>query len=438
MAEPSQAFTAQHLGWMRRWHSQAHLRTKSGTRPASANEWQELLKEIEVSIEKDQFSFAGLRWHSVRRKLALSTNLLEDTLVIRKINDNLRRAYGLRQPNRTSLIRTAKQALRESTPKTIVRIDLRQCFESICRNRLLRQIGNDARLSTQTTALLDAIFKHAGRKLSGGIPAGIPRGLTVSTSLAEIKLRELDRELRVLAGSYLYLRYVDDILIFSTSPELEALQAAREVIAQHGFKVNERKTSSIRVGCSCEPACKHQGNCLCANNCDCLTGSTPLQELEYLGYKLLFYKHNKKKQDSTNDVFCVLSDRKSKRVKTRLIQSCQDCRSTLDWDLLEDRIRYLVANQRVAVSPGKRGLFNGLAYTHTEYDCPPNFTGKGSLRELDNFYRAQLRKLLKVTGANPPNLKRLESLTFESGFTHRRRTKFPGKRVREIQACWEV
>src|SRR5690606_26462991 len=136
----------------------------------SANEWEDLLKEIEASIAQDQFSFAGLRWHSVRRKLALSTNLLEDTLVVRKINDNLRRAYGLRQSNRTSLIRTAKQALRESTPKTIVRIALRQCFESICRNSLLREIGSDARLSTQTTALLDAIFQHAGRKLSGSMP----------------------------------------------------------------------------------------------------------------------------------------------------------------------------------------------------------------------------------------------------------------------------
>lgn len=438
MAEPSQAFTAQQLGWMRRWHSQAHLRTKSATRPNSAKEWEDLLNEIEASIAKDQFSFAGLRWHSVRRKLALSTNLLEDTLVVRKINDNLRRAYGLRQPNRTSLIRTAKQALRESTPKTILRIDLRQCFESICRNGLLRQIGSDARLSTQTTALLDAIFKHASRKLSGSMPTGIPRGLTISTSLAEIKLRSLDRELRVLTGSYLYLRYVDDILIFSTSSESQALQAAREVIARHGFKVNERKTSTIRVGCGCELSCMHGADCLCANKCNCLSESTPLQELEYLGYKLLFHKHNKKKEDSINDVFCVLSDRKSKRVKTRVIQSCYDCRSTLDWDLLEDRILYLMANQRVAVSPGKRGLFNGLAYTHAEYYAPPSFTGSGSLRELDNFYRAQLRKLLKVTGANPANLKRLEALTFASGFAHRRRTKFPGKRVKQIQACWET
>lgn len=438
MSEPSQAFTAQQLGWMRRWHSQAHLRTKSGTRPASATEWKDLLNEIEASIAKDEFSFAGLRWHSVRRKLALSTSLLEDTLVVRKINDNLRRAYGLRQPNRTSLIQTAKQALRESTPKTIVRIDLRQCFESICRNSLLREIGSDARLSTQTTALLDEIFRHASRKLSKSMPTGIPRGLTISTSLAEIKLRALDRDLRIVAGNYLYLRYVDDILIFSTSSAPEALHAAREVISRHGFKVNERKTNAMRVSCGCELGCTHGASCPCAYRCSCLSESTPLQELEYLGYKLLFYKHNKKKDDSTNDVFCVLSDRKSKRIKTRLVQASHDCRSTLDWDLLEDRIRYLVANQRVAVSPGKRGLFNGLSYTHAEYDEPPNFTGDGSLRELDNFYRTQLRLLLQITGANPINLRRLESFTFTSGFAHHRRTKFSGQRVKQIQACWET
>jgi hypothetical protein len=437
MSEPSQVFSAQQLGWMRRWHSQAHLRTKLGVRPNSPKEWDDFLSEIETSISKDKYAFNGLRWHSVRRKLALSTTTLEDTLVIRKINDNLRRAYGLRQPNRTTIIRTAKQALRENTSKSIIRIDLRKCFESICRNSLLKQLRIDARLSTQTTALLDSLFQSASKRFPGPMPTGIPRGLTVSTSLAEIRLRILDRELRVLPGTYLYLRYVDDILIFSTANEAATLEMAKDAIRRIGFKVNEQKTCSVRVACACEASCSHGTSCPCSKQCACLSASSQLQELDYLGYQLMFYKHNKKKDESANDVYCVLSERKSRRIKSRLTLASEDCSSTKDWLLFEDRVRYLVANQRVAVSPGKRGLFNGLSYTHAEYEEPSGFAGKGSLLDLDRFYRALLRRLVRAEGVSPFNLPSLESLSFRSGFSHRRRTKFGGQRVLQINACWE-
>lgn len=436
MSEPNQTFNAKNLDWMRRWHSQAHLRTASGTRPTTQSDWQDFLKSIENAIAKDEFSFEGLRWHSIRRKRALSTSSLEDTLVIRKINDNLRRAYGLRQPNRTTLIKTTKQALKETTPKTVVRLDLRQCFESICRQTLLRKIKVEARLSTQTTALLDKIFEQASRKLGRPAPMGIPRGMNISTSLAEIKLRDLDRDLRVMPGVYLYLRYVDDILIFSTAPPDAILDRSRKVVRTHGLRLNERKSEAFRVACICENTCPHQNQCPCLKECICPSKSEDRHSLEYLGYKLTFSKYNNQKKTS-NDVFCLLSDRKSQRLKTRLVQTFRDCRRTQDWALLEDRIRYLASNQRVAWSPGRRGLFNGLSYTHSEYDPPNDYEGTGSLKELDQFYRMQLRLMVNLIGVTPPNLQILESLTFTSGFKHHRRTKFSGKRVKQIQSCWE-
>lgn len=437
MSEPSQAFSAKQLNWMRRWHSQAHLRTQSGTRPATQDDWETLLESIANQISRDAFPFSGLRWHSVRRKRALSSNLLEDTLVIRKINDNVRRAYGLTQPNRTKLIQTAKQAIRENTPKSIVRIDLRRCFESICRNSLLRQLKTDARLSTQTIVLIESLFEKAAKRLGGKMPEGIPRGLTVSTSLAEIRLLQLDSALRAQAGIYLYLRYVDDILIFSTLPGVDVLAAARRAISATGLQINAQKTQSVRVGCSCEFNCTHGNHCPCKKSCKCSNPSRSFIGLEYLGYKLLFEKHNKNKSESSNEVYCVLSERKAKRIKTRIFQAFRACDADNDWSLLEDRIRYLSSNQRVARAPGRRGLFNGLAYTHAEYEQPKQFTGPGSLNEIDCFYRTSLRRLVRMKRTPPINLAILESLTFQSGFDHKRRTKFPGQRLRQIQSCWE-
>ncbi len=435
MSDPNQGFSARQLGWMRRWHSQAHLRTEAGSRPVSRTEWDSFLNGIADQIDRDSFDFRGLHWHFARGKLTLSTSHLEDTLVIRKINDNLRRAYGIRQPNRSALIRTAKQALSEATPKTIIRIDLKGCFEGINRNALLREIESAAKLSTQTTGLLTSLFRKADKRLKRPMPEGIPRGLNISNSLAEIRLRSLDRELRVLPGTYLYLRYVDDLLIFTTGEEKEAISAVRRVIKDNGFRVNEKKTSSVQVGCDCEPQCSHGGGCPCSKKCICSSnGKAPL-EVEYLGYKLIFDKHNDSKKDY-NEIYCVLSDRKQARIKTRLVRSFRDCRETKDWNLLEDRVRYLTSNQRVAASPNMRGLFNGLSYTHAEYKEPEGYDGPGSLEDLDRFYRAELRRLIGSLG-EPPNADTLTKMTFRSGFFHHRRTKFSGKRVLQIQACWE-
>jgi len=436
MERPTQGFTRRQLGWMRRWHSQAHLRTHLGTRPSTPAEWTTFLESIETQIARDSYEFRGLRWHSVRGKRALSTQLLEDALVIRKINDNVRRSYGLAQPNRGSLIRTALQALRENTPKTIIRIDIKGCFEGICRNSLLRQLRVDARVSYQTIALIDALFAQAAKRLGGGLPEGIPRGLTISTSLAELKLRELDQRLRSQPGTYLLLRYVDDILIFSTAPEEQAWLETKTIVSDCGLRVNPSKSKPFRVACKCDAQCPHGAACPCKQQCKCLTPTTPLTNLEYLGYKILFYPHNKERR-SPNDVYSVLSDRKSSRIKTRIYRSLMDCAATGDWHLLEDRIKYLTANQRVAHAPGRRGLFNGLSYTHSEYLKPDALEGSGTLRSLDQFYRAGLRRLIFANGM-PTNKATLESLTFQSGFDHKRRTKFPAIRVKLIKKCWEA
>ncbi|NZA25915.1 hypothetical protein H0E84_05920 [Luteimonas sp. SJ-92] len=422
---------------MRRWHSQAHLQTKLSTRPTGPAEWNQFLDEIEAAIATDSFKFSGLRWHTIRGRQTLSTDLLEDTLVIRKINDNIRRSYGITQPNRASLIRTAKQAIRENTPKTIVRLDLKSCFESINRNLLIKQLRAEAKVSSQTMALLEGVFRGAAIKFPGRMPEGIPRGLTISTSLAELKLRELDSCLRMLPGTYLVLRYVDDILVFTTETKKSAWAGVNDALRNFAFKRNLRKSYPIRVSCSCDDHCPHGSDCPCNKKCTCLARVTERHEMEYLGYKIIFDKHNASAKKDPNAVFSILSEAKSSKIKTRIALAAQECQRTHDWIQFEKRIAYLTSNQRVAVTPGKRGLFNGLSYTHSEYEAPPQYAGKGTIEDLDKFYRTTLRRLLTRIAVKPHNQAKLESLSFDSGFRHHRRVKFTPLDVLNIKKCWE-
>lgn len=439
MSAPTQRFTKRELNWMRKWRSQAHLRTGDEDRPTTNQEWDALLQSIEESISTDRFAFSGLKWISLRKKRALTTGRLEDVLVIRKINSNIRRAYGVRQSNRTELIQTAKQALSESAPKTVIRFDLKGCFESIDRNALMNNLKGDGRISMQTIILLENLFEKAGLRKNGSRAQGIPRGLVVSASLAEITLRMLDRDLKSCPGTYLVLRYVDDVLVFSTASTKECLNSIRSIVSSFGLKLNESKTKPIRIACRCEGGCKHDGGCKCERQCKCGEEFPEKYEsLEYLGYKLFVPAFNRNKKP--NPVSCLLSDRKISRLKSRIFYSMEDCARTGDWDLLRMRIKYLTSNQAITVDPNRRALLSGISYTHPEYVEPSNpLVGDGNrLSSLDRFYRIRLRKLSSQVGRPEGELmKGLERVTFVSGFHHHRRTKFTAMEVMKIKSCWE-
>lgn len=98
---------------------------------------------------------------------------------MRKINENIRRAYRIKQANRLDTIRQVQQALRETTPKHVIRLDIKSFYESVPRRVLLNRLRADRLVSTRTLDLLTRLLKlvsHLGT-------SGLPRGLQVSATL---------------------------------------------------------------------------------------------------------------------------------------------------------------------------------------------------------------------------------------------------------------
>ncbi len=432
-SKPTQNFTSKTLNWMRRWRSQGHLVPRSGTYPASEQEWSTLLEGISEAIHRDEFTFDRMHTAAIKGNVVLTTRYLEEALVLRKINDNIRRAYGVRQPNRQRLVKTAIQALKETVPKTVVRVDLKKCFESISKTEVIKTIVADGNVTFQTVALLNSLFEISS-KLSPKLSIeGLPRGVIISSTLAEIKLLDLDRRIRRIPGVYLLLRYVDDLLVFSTSYESKALAEVTYAIESAGLRPNPKKTTPVRIACQCEESCIHGQTCPCKKSCECVEQNSKLKHIEYLGYKLFFLAHNEK---HANRIYCALSDRKVARIKSRIHLAIASYANSGDHKLLELRMRYLTANQAVHQSPNRRAMFSGLAYTHALYDPPPNGAASGNLiADLDQFYRAGLRRLAKTK--KPPNEAHLLRLSFQSGFDHKRRTKFSADEMNRIRWCWQ-
>ena len=129
----------------------------------------------------------------------------------------LRRFFQVHIPSRDQCIRTSRDYFHSLTPPSrqfLIRTDISQFFSSISHEyikmKLRKHLGVPTFVIEYVDALLASYEKAVGTE-GYGIPAGIP----ISATLAEITLENLDLWAREHSRIGLYVRYVDDILISS-------------------------------------------------------------------------------------------------------------------------------------------------------------------------------------------------------------------------------
>ncbi|MBO6186678.1 MAG: hypothetical protein J6O88_18665, partial [Chryseobacterium sp.] len=79
---------------------------------------------------------------------------ISQKLLLRKLNDNIKRIYKDEQANRKFIIHQVKTLLKETAPFWIIKTDIKSFYESIDRNRIFRKLKNDAMLSYYSIFLL--------------------------------------------------------------------------------------------------------------------------------------------------------------------------------------------------------------------------------------------------------------------------------------------
>jgi len=403
--KPDQRFSPTQLGYMRKARSQAHFSAKAGPKPRLELEWHTFLSGLSNDVQSGAYSFGPFRRVAAKRKTALTLSFLEDVLVARKLNDIIRRAYGVRQPDRRRQIETLLTIAKEASDKTIVRLDIKSCFESISRKELFRRLDTDGLVEAHAIRLIRQYFTECDSKLLPHERRGLPRGLLLSTTLAEVFLSPMEAQLRKVDGVFAVLRYVDDLLIFSTKAFPEALDGAQRVISNYSLKTNPRKLEHIQIVD------------------EKIIDGGP--NLEFLGYKFVKLDACPKGNHKV-----LLANGKMRKIKRRIALSFSAYKRGKDAQLLEARIRALADNLRITTSGGKTGLYSGLAFSH------PFYSGDfddDSLSEVNSFFRQLLRRY------NPPDEpnSKLWKICFKSGHEHRRRLNFTPKVARQIKECWK-
>lgn len=360
------------------------------------------LEEALSKINDGTFEFTFKEIHDYY----LTENLVEK-LILRKLNDNLKRLYKDEQANRRIIVSQIKILLEETCPMFVLKTDIESFYESIDRNRLIEKFHDDGMLSYQSLKLLGKIFDNP--LLVGG--NGLPRGLNVSSTLSEIYMRKFDRWVKRIDGVYFYARYVDDIIIFINQKETaELIKNEINANLEMGLNKNETKTGIYPITDSLK------------------------RPIEYLGYK---FTTKKSKKDKKNKLVVIsIADKKVKKIKTRLINSFLDFIKKNDFDLLEKRIQFLTGNFSIKTNPEGNELKAGIYYNYSYLN---DFS---VLNDLNIFYHKIIRSTRNSFGSKlnavlpNANKDQLSKYSFIHGHKKKVYYYFRPELINQIKRCW--
>jgi len=207
------------------------------------------LDDVVKNISKKSFSidFEKLNGPKGKPVYSLKRDAPEHYYAEKQISKNLSRLYKVKQANRNQIVSQLADLLHDKFPYHFIRTDISNFYESIDHASLLKKLENDQLLSHKSLRLTKQLLtKFSSQVGSNGI--GLPRGIGLSSYLAELYLRDFDQEIRGLEDVVFYARYVDDIVVvfaptLMSSPKgyLPKIEAALEKKAYQ--KIKGKRTS---------------------------------------------------------------------------------------------------------------------------------------------------------------------------------------------------
>lgn len=378
----------------------------------------ELMTEISRLINAEEYKISSVKEIRINENKVFTVRKIEDDFALRRINDSIKRYYKVKQADRNLIINQIIALLQEAIPMSIIKLDLKSFYESIDRGWILDKIKDDTLLSGGAIKILEDFFELDA---FSGFP-GLPRGISISATLSELFLRDFDRKVNRLDKVYYYARYVDDIILFTTeNPSLLLREIKNDGLLRDPLTFNERKTMIFQV-----------------NN----LGDAPVKMLnfEYLGYKFTFSNECKKSRHEFIDksISISIAKKKVKKYKTRIVYSFLDYLKNNDFDLLEDRLRFLTGNYPIKKNSSEGTmLYAGLYFNY------PFINDESVLKDLTEF----LHKIINAKGKNfgskindsfTGNQKGiLSKYSFVAGWKNRKlNPNFRPERIKEIKKCW--
>lgn len=373
-------------------------------------ERSEYLEKLEFAANKiadEGCDFSDITFYKMRGKKIFKPQSLESVYSLRRVNEILSRIYKVKQSDRDIITRQVSSLLSDTSPYTIIKGDIKNFYESIPRDSILSKLESNRILSFNNRRIIKQVFSSA----SISTTTGLPRGISISSSLSELYIRDFDKFIRTLDGVYYYARYVDDFIIFCYKQNYEILKKIKNKLEQLSLELNEKKLKTIHY----EKLLKKEEN------------------LVFLGYEHFLEKNS--------SVKIRISKNRVRRIKTRIVLSYLDYGKNKDVNLLCLRLRFLTGNYLIREplknDDNSNGLMAGFYYNNK------NLTDTNQVLELDKFLMKLIRSkrgsIYRAIGATEMRRACIatQGISFDKGFNQRKVYNIAKSEFKKIKNCWK-
>lgn len=347
----------------------------------------------------------------------------ETVLLLRRLNENLRRITRVRQSDRHFIVSCLKQLCDNGLPFVVAKFDIRSFYSNVDTSILRKECHDQVKSSDTTRRILDRFFSDLR---SAGV-TGVPAGLAISGTLGEILLAKMDKNLSLSDSIHFYSRFVDDIIIIG-APHLTETELTR--------RVSSELPDGLSLHTAPEKKCFRE---LPKKQPD-KTAAPP--SFDYLGYSFsisdVMAAANHDKTMAARNVTIDISASKIRKRKTRFILSLkQFLRDGIELDFL-DRFLLINSGYNFYDRGSGRWLSAGMCNSYPLIDFPSN-----ALDDLALFYRniisspkSPYSARLRLRPLSRRVRKRIQYFDLNRHVKEKRYVGFSDARLKYLMECW--
>lgn len=358
----------------------------------------------------DSYSFSYQPWKELDSKINNKAVYVpynsQCALILDICNEELKKIYNIKQSDRNNTIYNIKSILKDNLDLRIYRKDIYRFYESIDPHILINKIEHNNNISFIGKRFIVEFLSYCiDTKL------GLPRGIALSATLAEILLLDFDYVISNQKEVILYFRYVDDIFIICPKNYEISEQHIEDTLKKtlpSPLKFNTKGTKNQKLE---------------------LTNDSVSRQIKfsYLGYEFTLQKGA---NNNVNRVVHLdISPDKIRKFKTKIIKSFLNYDKNKDYNLLERRIVFLTHNHILTKKSKNPIIKSGIYYSYS-YANPD---GSGSIFILDKFLKRQIWD----STLSRQQKRKLYKRTFTHGFRKKIVLKYSYSEFQEITKVWK-
>lgn len=310
--------------------------------------YDQVIKNIFNNISSPSFTLKINKTLLYDKPLYIAADI-ESKIVLRYLDKLIKRVYKVKQANRDRIIKQLISILHSTNCFYITKLDISSFYETINTRTLIQRLKDDGIISFQNISYIEDIIVN---KTCG---VGLPRGVSFSSSLSELYLRDFDKFLKSDKRVSYFARYVDDIIIISSEDFFDDINLY--VTEKLKLNLNTEKSKIIKIDNSANRS----------------------YNFDFLGFSFNINNQlTKKGKEKERELSISIAKSKIDKMKRRIIKSSMIFIKDGNYDDYHNRLRLLLSNYQL--DSNQNGILMTGIFFNYKY-----ITDFSSLNKINQF-----------------------------------------------------